>query len=137
MRKTAAVLFGFLLVLGAVVLSQNVSMPDYSTWEKTADHAVAVCIYKGKKIELHDEHYEYVNPEGTETSVVMVFHDPDTDKPWFAVYERSSKNDYHLYLFDANQEGNRIFVQEGTSLTTKEKDELLRSRYDLVFDRRQ
>lgn len=136
MRKAAIVLFGFLFVLGAAVSAQNVSMPDYSTWEKTADHTEPYT-YKGAKVDLRDEHYEHANLEGTEAYMIAVFYNPDTGKPWFAAYNRSSGQGISSYLFEVNEEGNWVFVQDITGFTEEQSDELLKSRYGLVFAGRQ
>ena len=134
MRQATIVLFGILLVLGAVVSAQNqnVSMPDYSAWEKTADHTEPYT-YKGARVELRDEHYEHVNPDGTEAYMAVVFYNPDTGKPWFAAYYISSSQGAYGHLFEADQEGNWVFIQDITGFTEEQSDELFRSRYGLVF----
>ena len=136
MRKAAVVLFGLSLALGAVVSAQNVSMPDYSAWEKTADHTEHY-LYKGAKIELRDTHHESNTPDDRHLTVGVFYH-PETGKPWFGLYNISPiGRSSDLYLFDANEEGNWVFVRDITDLTEEESDELFRSRYGLVYAGRQ
>lgn len=112
--------------------TKPVPMPNYSKWDKTNDHSSSY-LSGGKEIQVRDEHYQHVNPEKTEGAVLVMFYNPSTTKPWFAVYSQryadpQKPGKAYLYDYDANESW--VFIQEIPDEDTMLS--LLKSRYDLI-----
>jgi hypothetical protein len=114
MRFNRFVLVGLFSIFATATFAQNVPLPDYSNWTKTADHSSSY-LSGDKEIQVRDVHYQYVNPEQTEGSLVIVFYTPSTAKTWFAVYVHQHANPQkpnEAYLYDSDENGNWVFVQD-------------------------
>lgn len=133
MRLNRFVLFVLFSVFATTVFAQNVSMPDYLAWNKTADHSEPY-LYKGNEIQLRDVHFEYYNQERTERSIVTVFHNPDTGKPWIALYAHWYKDEQkplEAYLFEVDSDSRWALVRDVSKLDNLR--DLFKTRYDLVY----
>lgn len=147
MRLNRLVLCGLFSVLATVASAGNsgqepkflgppaklVTMPDYEKWTKTMDHSTPG-LHGETRVQIHDEHYEYINPEETEGSLVQVFHNPDTDKLWFALYVHAYKDPQkqaERYLFETNTKNQWVLVQDVSKENAEYLVKLIESRYNI------
>ena len=94
-------------------------------------------LYHGKKIQLHDEHYVWVNDSQTEVGQVVVFFTPEADAEWFAIYMKERLNsetgevfsEAYLFEFERKEEGGWRFVED--LLKVEDLVAFLESRYGL------